>query len=210
MSRIGTLLSWTGLAWCMAALWIGSDCRAAESRSEDTTAELMRLGTVSERAGRPAEAATAYEKLLLRDTSYETVLAPRLVGLYIASKQPAPALSWAGRVARHHPAPQAYLAGIHAQMGQWKEAESLLRQALGATAEPRKRLPLLWQLADVQEGQGDYTAAQATLAGVCGIAQDDAFRETATQRLNALQRRFAAAQTNRPQVRAESKTEARP
>ena len=210
MKRNGIRLCKTGLAGCLAALWVGSVCRAEESRTEDATAELMRRGTESERAGRTAEATAAYEKLLQRDTSYEAILSPRLVDLYIADGQPGPALSWAGRVARRHPDPQAYLAGVHARLGQWKEAEILLRRALSATDEPRKRLLLLWQLADAQEGQGDGVAARETLSGACDTTRDEALRKTSSQRLAALQQRLKTPQTNRPQTPAEPKTEARP
>lgn len=206
MRRNGTLLSMAGLVWSLTVLGIGT----ALCVSEEPIETLMRRGAAAERAGRLSEAATAYEKLLQRDTTYETVLAPRLADLYTAEKQPAQALAWARRAARRHPDPQAYLAGVHARLGQWKEAELLLRQVLITTHEPRKRQPLLWQLADAQEGQGDAVAAQATLSEACQSVQDEVLKKTSAQRLAALQQRLTTAPTNRPPTRAEPETEARP
>jgi tetratricopeptide (TPR) repeat protein len=185
---------------------MGTACCAAEEPIE----ALMRRGAVAERAGRHGEALAVYEKLLQRDTTYEAVIAPRLVDLHTAEKHPAQALAWARRVARRHPDPQAYLAGVYARLGQWKEAELLLRQALVSAQAPSKRQPLLWQLADAQEGQGDAAAARITLSEACQTVQDEALRKTSTQRLAALQQRLAAAPTNRPPTRAEPETEARP
>ena len=206
MRRSGTLLSMAGLAWSLAVLGTGAAYCAAEEPIE----ALMRRGAAAERAGRLGEALTVYEKLLQRDTAYEVVLAPRLADLHTAAKQPAQALAWARRAALRRPDPQAYLAGVHARLGQWKEAELLLRQTLAATREPSKRQPLLWQLADAQEGQGDAAAARATLSEACRTAQGEAFREASDRRLAALQQRLETAPTNRPPIRAAPETEAQP
>ena len=210
MTRIMTLLSMTGLIWSLATLGATPDGRVSDQAIAVSTAELMRLGTAAERACHIAEAISAYEKLLQRDLSYERILAPRLVDLYVAGGQPARALSWAGRVASRHPDPQAYLAGVHARLRQWKEAEILLRQTLHATTALRKRLPLLWQLADVQEGQGDSAAAVVTLSGACEATPDEALRKTSAQRLAALRKRISRSLESREKIRTVSKKEAQP
>jgi len=192
-----------------AALWLGLACRAEELPA-DGTAELMRQGTALERAGKPRDAAAAYEKLLQRDASYEALLSPRLVDLYIAQERPDAALAWAKRVSARSPDPQAYLAGVYARLRQWKESELLLRRALAAANNPQRRIPLLWQLAEAQEGQGEGDAAQTTLAEARDATQDPAFRSTSSQRLAALQQRLKSASTNQPPQRTQPTTEAQP
>ena len=201
MLRIGTRLNISGLAWCLLVLGSSPRCCAAEAGAGETAEALMLRAATAESGRRSAEAIAAYESLLRRDTSFEAVVAPRLVNLYAGGGQAAPALSWAVRVARRMPEPKPYLAGVHARLGQWKESELLLRQALRETRDPGKRQPLLWQLADVQEGQNDGEAALATLTGAREAAPDAELRKTSAQRLDALRRRLAASQ---------AKTEAKP
>jgi len=182
----------------------------ADTPPPETTEALMRRATAAERAHRTAEAASAYESLLRRDTAFETVVAPRLVTLYADSGQTAQALSWAVRVSRRQPDPKAYLAGVYARLGQWKESELLLRQAAQGEPDPRKRTALQWQLAEAQERQGDGAAALATLAGARDAAADDALQKTSVQRLDALRRRLAAAQAKPPPTRVTPKAEDKP
>ncbi|MEI7899146.1 MAG: hypothetical protein WCK89_02765 [bacterium] len=200
----------SGLIGCLMVLGMSTYARASEQRPEESTAELIRRGTTAEKTRRNADAITAYEELLRRDTSFEAVVAPRLVNLYIDGGQSAAALSWAARVSCRQPDPKAYLAGVHARLGQWKESELILRQSLREEREPRKRLPLMWQLADAQEGQGDGESALATLAGARDAAPDDRLRKTSAQRLNALHHRLDAAQTKQPPTRGKPKAEDTP
>ena len=209
MKRFGTRLCLMRVTQCLAALWLGGACRAEEPLCADDAADLMRRGAGLERAGKAREAAAAYEQLLQRDTSGEAIVAPRLVDLYIAQDRPDAALAWAKRVASRSPEPQAYLAGVYARLRQWKESELILRRALAA-APSERRLPLLWQLAEAQEGQGDVEAALATLAQARDAVQDAALRETASLRLAALQRKTRPSSTNRPPQGAKPTKEAQP
>lgn len=209
MKRFGTRQCLMRMTQCLAALWLGAACRAEEPLPADDAAGLMRRGAGLERTGKAREAAAAYEQLLQRDASGEAIVAPRLVNLYIELNRPDAALAWAKRAAARTPEPQAYLAGVYARLHQWKESELLLRHALVA-APPERRLPLLWQLAEAQEGLGDVDAAQATLAQARDSAQDEALRKTTSLRLAALQSKTNPSSTNRPPQRAKPTTEAQP
>lgn len=157
------------------------------------TGALRARAVTAEREGRRAEAAAAYEALLRLDETSTMVVAPRLVELYVAEGRPVPALAWALRVAPTQPDAQAYLAGVHARLGQWTEAALLLRQAALDAADAARRVPLLWQLAEAQDGGGRTPEAVATLESAAQVAGTNANLRTATeQRLVVLQARVAA------------------
>ncbi|GEM_PF-1404174 len=158
---------------------------------------VLRRAAEAERAGRAAEAVAAYEALLERDTACEAVVAPRLVSLHIGLGQAAQALSWATRVAGSHPLPAGYLAGVYAQLGQFKDAELVLRDALRSESDVGKRVTLLWQLADAQEHAGDADAAVSVLEQARDVAPDGPVRRMASRRLGALQKRLKAADSQR-------------
>ena len=146
MEGIVNKLRAAGLAGCLCLPGAGTALWASAPGAETSASALKRLGADEERAGHPAAAADAYAALLRLDASSESLLTLRLVELNIAGGRPAEALAWARRAARRHPTPQAYLAGVYARIGQWKEAELLLRQALAqaAGAQPNaQRLTLL-------------------------------------------------------------------
>ncbi len=210
MKLKGIRLFTCGLAGSLLALGTVVSGRAETPRAEETAEAMMRRATAAERAQRTAEAAAAYESLLRRDTAFETVVAPRLVTLYADSGQTAQALSWAVRVSRRQPDPKAYLAGVYARLGQWKESELLLRQAAQGERDPRKRAALQWQLADIQERLGDGPAALATLARSRDAAPDEEFQRTSVQRLDALRRRLAAAPAKPTPTRVTPKAEDKP
>jgi tetratricopeptide (TPR) repeat protein len=210
MKLKGIRLFTCGLASSLLALGTVVSGRAETPRAEETAEAMMRRATAAERAQRTAEAAAAYESLLRRDTAFEAVVSPRLVTLYADSGQTAQALSWAVRVSRRQPDPKAYLAGVYARLGQWKESELLLRQAAQGERDPRKRAALQWQLADIQERLGDGPAALATLAGTRDAAPDEEFQRTSVQRLDALRRRLAAAPAKPPPSRCKTKAEDTP
>ena len=183
----------------------------AEKRpATESIEDLMRRGVSAENSHRTADAAAAYEKLLQRDNSYEATVAPRLVNLYVAMDQAAPALSWAARVARRHPEPKAYLAGVYSRLNQQKEAESILRQAVRDTRDPLKRVPLLWQLAQTQESQGEGQAAMATLEEARDSAQDEGMRQTSSMRIHALRQKLAAAHAQQAQTDNRDQAEGQP
>ena len=64
-------------------------------------------------------------------------MASRLVELHVRLDEPVPALAWAARVARRHPEPAAFLAGVYARLGLFTDAEMALRQALREATERR-------------------------------------------------------------------------
>ena len=175
-----------------AAIVLSSLLTLSAAHAADTGALRARAAT-AEREGRRAEAAAAYEELLRLDETATVVVAPRLVDLYIAEGRPVPALAWALRVAPKQPDAQAYLAGVHVRLGQWTEAELLLRQAALDAADAARRVPLLWQLADAQAGGGRAREAVVTLESAAQAADTNAALRRATeQRLVALRARAAA------------------
>jgi len=197
------------LILCLAVLWACAGVSAEKQSTTESVGDLMRSGVSAENSHRTADAAAAYEKLLQRDTTFEATVAPRLVNLYLSMNQSAPALSWATRVARRHPAPKAYLAGVYARLGQHKEAELMLRQAICNTPAAAQRVPLQWQLAEAQEHQGEEKAAEATLEQAYSSAKNNDLQKTSAQLLTALRKRLAtrhAKQTAAPRTPAEEET----
>lgn len=193
---------------CLTMLWVCDGFSIEKHSSTESVAELMRRGVSAEKNHQSATAAQAYEQLLQHDTTFEATVAPRLVNLYISMNRPASALSWARRIARHHPEPKAYLAGVHSRLNQNKEAELLLRQALRKINDPTQRTPLLWQLAQTLENQGDNQGAMTTLENARDTANNAAMRQTATRRIKALQKRVET--THRIHKHAIKPTEEQP
>ena len=191
MTRTGTRLKTRAFARCLTVLGTGLLCRAAEPCAQGAAAGSNRVATATaaERAGRLAEAAADYEALLAADNAHAAVLAPRLVGLYTALNRPERALAWAHKVMAGRPDPEAYFAGVLAQLGQLKEAELLLRNTLRDASAPQRRVPLLWQLADVQERQGRREAALQTLLSAHDASQGTALQAAAAARLDACRTR---------------------
>ena len=91
------------------------------------------------------------------------VLAQRLVHIYAKEGQAEKALKWAHVVMERNPDPKAYLAGVYTLLGNLDEARKILEQQLAEQKEPRQKLTLSWQLADVYEKVGDIPAAEKTL-----------------------------------------------
>lgn len=182
----GTLLAAACLLLAAAGL---TAAPAAGPDKRSPGAVLARRAMDAERQGRPGDAIRAYEELLRHDPSFGNVAAHRLVELYTAARQAPQALAWARKVAPGRPDPQAYLAGVYAGLGQLKDAEMLLRQAVAATSGCDKLTPLLWQLADVQERQGETGTALATLAAACSDTRNESLRKTSLARLAQLQAR---------------------
>lgn len=178
---------------CLTLLWACGSISAEKQSVTESLEDLMHRGVAAENSHQMADAAVAYEKLLQRDTTFEATVVPRLVNLYISMKQPAPALSWATRVARRHPEPKAYLAGVHSRLNQHKEAELLLLQAIRKTDDPMRHVPLLWQLAETQENQGESQRALTTLRNALDATKDADLRQTSNLRIKALQQRLAIA-----------------
>jgi tetratricopeptide (TPR) repeat protein len=90
------------------------------------------------------------------------------------------------------PDPEAYLAGVLEQLGQWKEAELLLRNTVRDVTDPQRRVSLHWQLADVYEHQGRREDALQSLSAAREAAQGSSLQSAAAARLETLRIRFAA------------------
>lgn len=178
---------------------------ADAARTDPSGAAAARRAADAERDGRFREAAAAYAALLEQEAAFEPVVAPRLVSLHTRMGETAQALAWAARVARRHPEPAAYLAGVYARLGLFQDAKAALRQALREAPDAARRLPLLWQLAETQEQAGDPGAARETLHLARQTAPDESRRAATARRIDALAQRTRG----EPQASAPSLAEKR-
>lgn len=141
-----------------------------------------------EQAGDKVKAAEIYEKIVAQDPTKRFVLAPRLVRLYAESGVTNKALEWAEAVMKTNPDPQAYLAGVQAMLGDWTAARALLEQEIQKSGEARRKLTLLWQLADVLDRQGDRAEARKRLETAVAMAQGTPDEPAARARLEQYRR----------------------
>ncbi|MDX9866533.1 MAG: hypothetical protein RBT78_01280 [Kiritimatiellia bacterium] len=180
------------LAGCLAATAFAASAQNGVRENGETPEALARRAAAAERACRTNEAISLYERLIGRDASREPLAVARLAELHAGRGDAREALAWAARAAARHPAPQAYQAGVLTRLGQLSEADLLLREALARETEPRRRVPLLWQQAEVQERLGQTAAALSTLRAARGLVEDPATRGVTDRRLAELERRAAA------------------
>ena len=138
---------------------------------------LSALAETYEQSGALLEAAAVYERLIEQDSAKRMALAQRLVRIYAKEGLTEKALSWAHVVMERNPEPQAYLAGVHTLLGNLNEARNILEQQLAERKEPRQKLTLSWQLANVCEKLGDIPSAEKTLLesaeSVAGSLEED-------------------------------------
>ena len=114
-------------------------------------------------AGAWDSAVAAYEEIIRADGSQRQTLAPLLVRMALKAGSADKALHWANEVARSHPRPKAYLAGVHAELGHLDDAVRLAGEAMASAQSARERIELHWQLADLQERRHERSAAEAEL-----------------------------------------------
>jgi tetratricopeptide (TPR) repeat protein len=135
------------------------------SRSETnvTSQQLSAMAEAREKSGDLLEAAKVYERLIEKYPAKRMVLAQRLVQIYAKEGLAEKALSWAHVVMERNPEPQAYLAGVYMMLGKLDEAKDILEKLVAERKEPRQKLALCWQLAEVYEKRGDIPAAEKTL-----------------------------------------------
>lgn len=183
------------LSAMLLAAAVALPAAAGSLRSDDgeSSHALRHRADQAERAGQTNDALQAYALLAERDPACAQPVMLRMVDLYVANREAGQALAWAARAAVRQPAPQAYLAEVHARLGQLKEAELLVCEAVRAERDPRRRMPLLWQLAEIQVRRGELQAGAATLASARASASDDAAKAQCEGRLAALRRRAEAA-----------------
>jgi len=70
------------------------------------------------------------------------------------------ALTWAREIMRDNPDPQAYLAAVHARLGQWHEARKILEQEINQQHQCNRAVTLRWQLAEVSEKRATEKRAE--------------------------------------------------
>jgi len=126
--------------------------------------DLRKQAQSYEQACQKLKAAEAYEQILKADPSTRMILASRLVTIYAQAGVTNKALEWARVVMRNNPDPQAYLAGVNALLGRYSEAQAILDAELAKTKEPRRKMLLHWQLADMYEKAGKPEKAAGALA----------------------------------------------
>lgn len=144
--------------------------------------------TEYERAGRKSEAAVLYEEMARTNTVARKVLAHRLVMIYSETGETNKALAWAREVIRENPDPQAYLAAVHVQLGQYKKAREILENAISENTNTARVVTLRWQLAEVHKREGDGAKAIKALAEAAEAAKGTAMEFAAQRRLSALRR----------------------
>lgn len=121
--------------------------------------------------------------------------ASTIVDLYVATGESGPALAWAARAAACQPVPQAFLAEVHTRLGQLKEAELIVRAAASKEPDAYRRVPLFWQLAEIQVRRGELQDGLATLAAAREEAPDDASKAQCESRLKSVRRLVAVRQS---------------
>jgi tetratricopeptide (TPR) repeat protein len=134
-----------------------------------------------ERSGRKLEAAAIYEEMARTNAAARKVLSHRLVTIYAETGETNKALTWAREVMRENPDPQAYLAAVHAQLGQWSEAQETLEREIARNTNATRAVTLRWQLAEVHEKQGAGVKSSRVLNEAAGLAKGTQM-EAATQR----------------------------
>jgi hypothetical protein len=108
-----------------------------------------------------------------------------LVAIYTETGETNKALAWAHEVMRENPDPQAYLAGVHARLGEWKEAREILEHEIAGNTNAIRAVTLRWQLAELWERQGNTTKASKALTEAADAAKGTQMESAARQRLNA-------------------------
>ena len=140
-----------------------------------------------ERSGRKHEAAALYEAMASTNAATRKVLSHRLVAIYAEIGETNKALTWAREVMRDNPDPQAYLAAVHARLGQSQEARDILEREIARNTNATRAVTLRWQLAGVWEKAGDARKARKILTEAAAAAEGTAMESSARQRLNVSQ-----------------------
>ena len=146
--------------------------------SSSAGADPRKQAQTYEQSGQTLKAAEAYEQILKTDPSTRMALAPRLVAIYAQAGEADKALEWAHVVMQTNPDPQAYLAGVNAMLGKYSEAQTILEAELTKAKEPRRKMLLNWQLADIHEKAGKPEKAAEALdqahKAACGTPDEAA------------------------------------
>ena len=162
---------------------------SAPSFAQDAKPDRLSVKAESAaRAGRPLEAAAAYEELAAQDPSKRQAIAWMLVKLYAEGGKPEKALQWADEAKRVNPDPEAYMAGVYELLKRRDEARKILDAEIAKEKDPRRLLTLYWQLAGVYEKDGDVDRAGALLEAAEKAVAGRPEEGSARQRLESFRR----------------------
>jgi tetratricopeptide (TPR) repeat protein len=175
-----------GCGLALSFLATSAECAPEPPQS---SAQLVKQGMAYERAGQKAKAAETYEELIRIDPTKRMVLSRRLVNLYAETGKTNAALNWAEQITENHPDPQAYLAGVHTMLGNYKEAEQILEKEVAAAKEDRQKLSLRWQLAHVYEKEGKPDKSEKLLKEASELSKGKPEHKTASERLYQFHRK---------------------
>ena len=78
---------------------------------------------------------------------------------------------------------RAYLAAVHARLGQWKEARGILEREIVGNTNATRAVTLRWQLAEVYEAEGHGAQASRVLHEAAGLAKGTPMEAAAQRRL---------------------------
>jgi len=151
------------------------------------------------------KAAEIYEEIIEHDPSKRLALANRLVKIYGEAGVTNKALKWAEAVMEWNPDPQAYLAGVHAMLGNYGEAREILANELAEVGQSRRRLTLQWQLADVYEKEGNTDKAERILKAAADSVKGKPEEITAGRRLKRFYKHHRSATDESAGTHAEAR-----
>lgn len=146
-------------------------------------ADAARLKVIAEqclRDGDKACAAEAYERILALDPSDEIEYGASLVQVYVDLGNAAKALDLAGQLRKYNPRPDEYMASVHAQLGQYDAAESLLDKVCAGTNRSEVAMACL-QLAGVCEKKGSMEKARKSLEKAVSLSKGLPTEQVATR-----------------------------
>jgi tetratricopeptide (TPR) repeat protein len=157
--------------------WVRSTCRtllpvfivlalpagAKAAQDAEQPTNLTVVAREYEQAGDRLKAAETYEQIVKGDPAKSVVLARRIATIYAESGQTNKAIEWAKVVMKTNPEPQAYLAGIHALLGNYPEAIRIVDEEIVREKDARRGIMLRWQLAGLCEKTGDVKKAEKLL-----------------------------------------------
>ncbi|MEM7396747.1 MAG: hypothetical protein AAF492_30830, partial [Verrucomicrobiota bacterium] len=101
----------------------------AESRAEDSSVRRLQAAARHyEKEGQLEEAIETYLKIIKADAKHSELLQPRVVELYVKTRQAEKALELARNVMKAMPDSKAYLAEIYTRLGGKAEALAILKK----------------------------------------------------------------------------------
>jgi tetratricopeptide (TPR) repeat protein len=160
----------------------------------ESTARLKELAAQYEKEALPKEAAEVYEAILGAEPTATRVITPKLVRLYVQSEQPGKAMDKAREFMNDTPDPQAYLAGVYTMVGGYREAEVILREAIGSEKKhTRRRIMLHWQLSDLYVKSKRLDMAEKTLVDMLKLEGNAGHEKVTAHKLEIIHKKKAEA-----------------